>query len=198
MEESTGGARRDPRDATAKELKVMVGFLEKARPFADAPQQEILVTDRLLRDRRPRAFRAYNIAWVKHETPVDAILASSRRTRTRAAEGAFEGIVTSSTAHQRLQKDSPRWPVLEDRAPGRGLQAQRVQRPDRQRRQRPARRGRLRSHAADRREPAERGGDPRALRQQERVVVNVMTPITGPRTPASSRSSSCRRTAGSR
>jgi dipeptidyl-peptidase III len=105
----------------AKELKVMVGFLEKARPFADGPQQEILghLIDYFATG-DPAAFRAYNIAWVKHETPVDAILGFIETYKDpRGQKGAFEGIVHFVDRRTtRLQKDlASLAQYFEDRAP---------------------------------------------------------------------------------
>ncbi len=105
----------------AKELKVMVGFLEKARPFADDAQRENL--DHLIdyfATGDPAAFRAYNIAWVKHETPVDAILGFIETYKDpRGQKGAFEGIVHFVDRRTtRLQKDLASLAQhFEDRAP---------------------------------------------------------------------------------
>ena len=105
----------------AKELKVMVGFLEKARPFADAAQQEVLghLIDYFATG-DPAAFRDYDIAWVKDETPVDAILGFIETYKDpRGQKGAFEGIVHFVDRRTtRLQKDlASLAQYFEDRAP---------------------------------------------------------------------------------
>jgi len=110
-----------PSGRYAKELKTMIGFLEKARPFADHDQQAIL--DHLIdyfATGDPAAFRDYDIAWVKHETPVDAILGFIETYKDpRGQKGAFEGIVHFVDRRTtRLQKDlASLAQYFEDRAP---------------------------------------------------------------------------------
>ncbi len=122
IEEVYRAGRGDiPPGRYAKELKVMVGFLEKARPFADEAQGEILghLIDYFATG-DPAAFRAYNIAWVKHETPVDAILGFIETYKDpRGQKGAFEGIVHFVDRRTtRLQKDLANLAQhFEDRAP---------------------------------------------------------------------------------
>ncbi len=105
----------------AKELKVMVGFLQKALPYTDDAQKGILghLIDYFTTG-DPAAFRAYNIAWAQHETPVDAILGFIETYKDpRGQKGAFEGIVHFVDRRTtRLQKDlASLAQYFEDRAP---------------------------------------------------------------------------------
>ena len=105
----------------AKELKVMIGFLEKARAYADEKQSATLghLIDYFATG-DPEAFRAYDIAWVQHETPVDAILGFIETYKDpRGQKGAYEGIVHFVNPRMtRLQKDlASLAQYFEDRAP---------------------------------------------------------------------------------
>ena len=115
------GSKEVPPGRYAKELKIMVGFLEKARPYADEKQQEILghLVDYFTTG-DPQAFRAYDISWVQHETPVDAILGFIETYKDpRGQKGAYEGIVHFVDRRMtRLQKDlASLAQYFEDRAP---------------------------------------------------------------------------------
>jgi dipeptidyl-peptidase-3 len=105
----------------AKELKTMIGFLEKARASADEKQGAILghLIDYLATG-DPEAFRSYSIAWVQHETSVDAILGFIETYKDpRGQKGAFEGIIHFVDPRMtRLQKDlASLAQYFEDRAP---------------------------------------------------------------------------------
>lgn len=105
----------------AKELRVMIGFLEKARAFAEETQGTVLghLIDYLATG-DSEAFRAYDIAWVQHETTVDAILGFIETYKDpRGQKGAFEGIVHFIDPRMtRLQKDlASLAQYFEDRAP---------------------------------------------------------------------------------
>lgn len=105
----------------AKELKTIAGFLEKARVHADAIQAGIL--DHLIdyfATGGPEAFRAYNIAWVKQDPPVDAVIGFIETYKDpRGQKGAYEGIVHFVDPRMtRLQKDLARLAqYFEDKAP---------------------------------------------------------------------------------
>jgi dipeptidyl-peptidase-3 len=103
------------------ELKIMIGFLEKARAGADERETAILghLIDYFATG-DPQAFRAYDIAWVQHETPVDAILGFIETYKDpRGQKGSFEGIVHFVDPRMtRLQKDlASLAQYFEDRAP---------------------------------------------------------------------------------
>ena len=122
VEEVYRAGRGDvPPGRYAKELKVMIGFLEKARAYADETQAAVLghLIDYLATG-DPKAFRAYDIAWVQHETPVDAILGFIETYKDpRGQKGAFEGIVHFVNGRMtRLQKNlASLAQYFEDRAP---------------------------------------------------------------------------------
>ena len=105
----------------ARELRTVIGFLEKARAFADEAQTAIL--DRLIdyfATGDPGAFKAYNIEWVKHDSPVDAVIGFIETYKDpRGQKGAYEGIVHFvDTRMTRLQKDlASLAQYFEDRAP---------------------------------------------------------------------------------
>ncbi len=105
----------------AKELRTVIGFLEKARAFADETQVPAL--DRLIdyfATGDPGAFRTYNIEWVKHDAPVDAVIGFIETYKDpRGQKGAYEGIVHFvDTRMTRLQKDlAGLAQYFEDRAP---------------------------------------------------------------------------------
>lgn len=79
-----------------KELRIVSGFLEKARTHATPEQSEVLG---LLIDYfatgDPEMFRRYNIAWVKNAAPLDTVngfIESYKDPRGR--KGSYEGMVT--------------------------------------------------------------------------------------------------------
>ncbi len=79
----------------ARELMTMIGFLEKARAAA-VPAQAAVLGDlaEFFATGDPGAFRRYNIAWVREETPVDTVNGFIETYKDpRSQKGAYEGIV---------------------------------------------------------------------------------------------------------
>ncbi len=115
------GRKEIPPGRYAGELRTVIGFLEKARAFADESQAAVL--DRLIdyfATGDPGAFKAYNIEWVKHDSPVDAVIGFIETYKDpRGQKGAYEGIVHFvDTRMTRLQKDlAGLAQYFEDRAP---------------------------------------------------------------------------------
>src|SRR2546428_8867560 len=115
------GRKEIPPGRYAKELRTMIGFLEKARVFADEAQAAVL--DHLIdyfATGDPGAFKAYNIEWVKHDSPVDAVIGFIETYKDpRGQKGAYEGIVHFvDTRTTRLQKDlASLAQYFEDRTP---------------------------------------------------------------------------------
>jgi dipeptidyl-peptidase-3 len=110
-----------PAGRYAKEMKTIIGFLERARVRAEAPQAEVLG---LLIDYfatgDPEAFRRYNIAWVRQDSPVDTVNGFIETYKdARGQKGAYEGLVFFVDRRMtRLQKDlAAQAQYFEDRAP---------------------------------------------------------------------------------
>ncbi len=122
VEEVYRAGREDaPPGRYAKELKIMIGFLEKARSGAEEKEAAILghLIDSFATG-DPQALRDYDIAWVQHETPVDAILGFIETYKDpRGRKGSYEGIVHFVDPRMtRLQKDlASLAQYFEDRAP---------------------------------------------------------------------------------
>jgi dipeptidyl-peptidase-3 len=115
------GRREVPPGRYARELKTIVGFLEKARAYADGPESTILghLIDYFATG-QPEAFRAYNIAWVAQDPRVDAVIGFIETYKDpRGQKGAYEGIVHFVDPRMtRLQKDLARLAqYFEDHAP---------------------------------------------------------------------------------
>ena len=115
------GRREVPPGRYARELKTINGFLEKARAHADPPESAILahLIDYFATG-EPDAFRAYNIAWVGQDPPVDAVIGFIETYKDpRGQKGAFEGIVHFVDPRMtKLQKDLARLAqYFEDHAP---------------------------------------------------------------------------------
>jgi len=79
----------------ASDLRTVTGFLKKARPHAEPPQQQIL--DQLIEffaTGDPAAFERHNIAWVRHDLRVDTVNGFIETYKDpRSAKGAYEGLV---------------------------------------------------------------------------------------------------------
>ncbi|MEK7282191.1 MAG: peptidase M49 [Acidobacteriota bacterium] len=115
------GRREVPPGRYARELTTVVGFLEKARVYADETQSAILghLIDHFATG-LPEAFRAYNIAWVGQDSPVDAVIGFIETYKDpRGQKGAYAGIVHFVDPRMtRLQKDLARLAQhFEDQAP---------------------------------------------------------------------------------
>jgi len=111
----------------------MVGFLEKARPFADAPQQEILghLIDYFATATRGVPRLQHRLGQARDSGGRDPGLHRDVQ-GPRGQKGRSRGSSTSSTAAPRAcRRTRSLAQYFEDRPLGRGLQAQRVQRPDR-------------------------------------------------------------------
>jgi dipeptidyl-peptidase III len=79
----------------ARELRALIGFLEKARPQAEPQQAAVLglLVDYFTTGDSD-AFRRYNIAWVGNETAVDTVDGFIESYKDpRGQKGAFEGLV---------------------------------------------------------------------------------------------------------
>ncbi|HEU4400821.1 MAG TPA: peptidase M49 [Candidatus Polarisedimenticolia bacterium] len=110
-----------PAGRHATELKTVVGFLEKARRFAEPPQAEVLgyLVD-FFATGDPEAFRRYNIAWVQHDFPIDTVNGFIETYKDpRSQKGAWEGLVYFvDHKMNRLQKAlAAEAQYFEDRAP---------------------------------------------------------------------------------
>jgi dipeptidyl-peptidase-3 len=84
-----------PAGRYARELKTMIGFLDKARAAAGAEQAGVLgdLVDYFATG-DPEAFRRYNLGWVREETPVDTVNGFIETYKDpRSQKGAYEGIV---------------------------------------------------------------------------------------------------------
>jgi dipeptidyl-peptidase-3 len=105
----------------AIDLKKIVGFLEKARVHAEAPQREVLgLLGEFFVTGDPDAFRRYNIAWVRDDSRIDTINGFIETYKDpRSRKGAFEGVVHFVDARTtQLQKDLALLAqYFEDRAP---------------------------------------------------------------------------------
>jgi dipeptidyl-peptidase-3 len=105
----------------AIDLKKIVGFLEKARVHAEAPQRNVLgLLAEFFVTGDPEAFRRFNIAWVQLDSRVDTINGFIETYKDpRSRKGAFEGLVHFVDADTtRLQKDLALLAqYFEDRAP---------------------------------------------------------------------------------
>ena len=105
----------------AGELLTLVGFLEKARAHAGEDRSAVLghLIDYFATG-LPEAFRAYNIAWVGQDPPVDAVIGFIETYKDpRGQKGAYEGIVHFVDPRMtRLQKGLARLAQhFEDNAP---------------------------------------------------------------------------------
>jgi dipeptidyl-peptidase-3 len=110
-----------PAGRYAVELKKIVGFLQKARAHAEPAQAKSLD---LLCDYfttgDPEAFRAYNIAWVQEDSPVDTVNGFIETYKDpRGQKGSYEAIVHFVDRRMtRLQKAlAAEAQYFEDRAP---------------------------------------------------------------------------------
>ncbi|MBI4168685.1 MAG: peptidase M49 [Acidobacteria bacterium] len=118
---ASGAGAEVPPGRYAAELQTAIGFLEKARAFADPAQAAIL--GRLIdyfAGGDPEAFRRYNIAWVRHDAPVDTVNGFIETYKDpRGQKGAFEGLVYFVDRRMnRIQKDLAGLArYFEDRAP---------------------------------------------------------------------------------
>jgi dipeptidyl-peptidase-3 len=117
-----GGADGEiPPGRYATELQTAIGFLEKARAYAEPAQAEIL--GRLIEyfaGGDPEALRRFNIAWVRHESPVDTVNGFIETYKDpRGQKGAYEGLVyVVDRRMSRIQKDlAGLAQYFEDRAP---------------------------------------------------------------------------------
>ena len=105
----------------APELQTIIGFLERAEPLAEPAQRAVLghLTD-YFETGDPADFRAYNIAWVQDDPPVDTINGFIESYKDpRSQKGAYEGMVFFVDRRQtRMQKDlAAQAQYFEDRAP---------------------------------------------------------------------------------
>ncbi|MFQ5877668.1 MAG: peptidase M49 [Acidobacteriota bacterium] len=122
VEEIYRAGRGDlPAGRYAGDLKKAIGYLEKARSHASAPQAAVLgLLGEYFATGEPEAFRRYNIAWVRLETAVDTISGFIETHKDpRGRKGAFEGIVHIVDPEMtRLQRElAALAPYFEERAP---------------------------------------------------------------------------------
>ena len=105
----------------AKELRVVSGFLEKARVRAAPAQAEVLgqLIDYFATG-DPEAFRRYNIAWVRDDSPLDTVNGFIESYKDpRGQKGSYEAMVTLVDSRmERTQKAlADLAPYFEERAP---------------------------------------------------------------------------------
>jgi dipeptidyl-peptidase-3 len=110
-----------PHGRYAMELQTIIGFLAKARAFADRSQREVLEhLEDYFATGEPETFRRYNIAWVQHDSPLDTINGFIETYKDpRSVKGAWEGIVyfvdrRATDLHKRLASEAQ---YFEDHAP---------------------------------------------------------------------------------
>ena len=122
VEEVYRAGRGDvPPGRYAPELKTVIGFLEKARRYAE-PEQALVLGHLVeyFQTGDPEAFRRYNIAWVQHDFPVDTVNGFIESYKDpRSQKGAYEGLVYFVDRRMtKLQKDlASLAQYFEDRAP---------------------------------------------------------------------------------
>ena len=160
----------------SKEITAIVGHLEAAIPYASEPMANALrALIQFYRTGEKADREKYDIAWVNDKaSPVDTINGFIEvYLDARGVKGGWEGLVfyVNQEKTERIRKfaDNAQW--FEDRMPydasvpqadGQGHRRQRHRRRGRDRRLGPG--------DADRHQPAQRSGDPRAARQQVGVA----------------------------
>ena len=122
VEEVYRAGRGDvPPGRYARELRTIIGFLQKAEPFAEEAQRRVL--HRLgdyLASGDPEAFRAYNLDWVSMDPPVDTINGFIETYKDpRSRKGAWQGVVyvVDKERTRRLKALAAEAQYFEDRAP---------------------------------------------------------------------------------
>jgi len=122
IEEVYRAGRGDvPPGRYARELRTIIGFLQKAEPFADEAQRALLRRlGNYLATGDPAEFRAYNIDWVGLDLRVDTINGFIETYKDpRSRKGAWQGVVyVVDEVRTRLQKSlAAEAQYFEDRAP---------------------------------------------------------------------------------